>query len=128
MDDLSLVPLLEKGQRPDRDAIFWHYPCYLAGKGIGRGLRMTPASALRMDDWKFLEYFEDGHLELYNLRSDIGEHANLALSNLDETAKLHERMLAWRKLFNAPVPTQLNPKYQLPRNQAGESETPVPSE
>ena len=35
--------------------------------------RATPTGVMRAGDWKLLEFFEDGRLELYNLGSDPGE-------------------------------------------------------
>ena len=59
-------------RRLDRDAIYWHFPGYL---GAGRGTwRTTPGQRRSaVGDWKLMEFFEDGRLELYNLRDDIGE-------------------------------------------------------
>ncbi|MHC4788061.1 MAG: sulfatase, partial [Planctomycetota bacterium] len=60
-DGVSLMPLLKGSQELERDAIFWHYPHY--GNQGG-----TPGSSVRAGDWKLIEFFEDGRLELYNLR------------------------------------------------------------
>ncbi len=64
-----------------------------------------------MGDWKLIEHFEDGRLELYNLKQDIGEDKNLAEEMPDKAKELHHAMRAWRKSINAPVPTKLNPTY-----------------
>jgi hypothetical protein len=61
--------------------------------------------------FKLIEYFEDGALELYNLKDDISEQKNLAELMPEKTKELHKLMLAWRKKVNAPVPTKLNPDY-----------------
>ncbi len=64
-----------------------------------------------MGDWKLIEFFEDGGLELYNLKEDLAESTNLASANPGKVKELHNAMLAWRQRVNAPVPTELNPKY-----------------
>ncbi|MEA3368297.1 MAG: sulfatase, partial [Planctomycetota bacterium] len=51
------------------------------------------------------------HLELYNLRQDIGETTNLAETSPEKAKELHDRLVAWRKKVNAPVPTEPNPKF-----------------
>jgi len=61
-------------------------------------------------DWKLMEFLEDGRLELYNLRDDIGEKNNLAMSMPDKTRELHNRLVAWRKDINAPMPTPNKPQ------------------
>ena len=69
-DGVSLMPLLKNpSAKLDRDALFFHYPHYYA--------TTTPVSAIRQGDWKLLEYFEDHHLELYNLKDDLGELTEL---------------------------------------------------
>ena len=52
-----------------------------------------------------MEYLEDGHLELYNLKDDLGETKNLATTNPDKAKELLERLNAWRKETGAPMPT-----------------------
>ena len=42
-----------------------------------------------MGDWKLIEFFEDGALELYNLKKDLGEENNLAKKIPEKTKELH---------------------------------------
>jgi len=115
LDGLSLVPLLkDPNGKLDREAIFWHFPCYLQGSG-GRDpekpLRTAPAGAIRMGDWKLIEYFEDGGLELFNLKDDISEQHNLSDDMPVKAKQLHDAMEAWRTQVDAPIPTTPNPDY-----------------
>ncbi len=64
-----------------------------------------------MGEWKLIEWFETGRLELYNLKEDIGESNDLSKSNRERLETLHARMKAWRADVSAPVPTVANPKY-----------------
>ena len=102
-DGVSFAGLLRDGTPPARDAIFWHYPHY--GNQGG-----TPGSAIRMGDYKLIDLFEDGRLELYNVRQDIGEEHNLAGTEPGRTAALHRRLRAWREQVEAQIP-QPNPHY-----------------
>jgi len=105
LDGESLVKLLrDPAARLRRDAIFQHFPGYL-GAG-GDTWRTTPVSLVQMGDWKLMEFLEDGHLELYNLRDDLGETKNLAPSNPAKAQELHARLLAWRSEVHAPMPTK----------------------
>ena len=108
LDGESLVKLFrDPAAQLQRDAIFQHFPGYL---GSGPGLwRTTPVSLVQMGDWKLMEYLEDGHLELYNLRTDLSEKKNLAKEMPDKAKELHARLLAWRKAINAPMPTPNQP-------------------
>ena len=113
LDGLSIAPLLRDATASlKREAIFWHFPCYLQGYTPRHGpFRTTPAAAIRMGDWKLIEFFEDGKLELYNLKSDLSEKNNLAQKMPAKTKELHAAMLKWRKSVKAPVPTEKNPLY-----------------
>ena len=64
-----------------------------------------------MGDWKLIEYFEDGTLELYNLAEDLGEEQNLASRLTKRTARMHSMLKVWRRSAAAPVPTEKNPKF-----------------
>ena len=113
LDGLSIAPLLRDATASlDRAALYWHFPCYLQGYTSRHGpFRTTPAAAIRMGDWKLIEFFEDGKLELYNLKSDLSEKNNLAQKMPAKTKELHAAMLKWRKSVKAPVPTEKNPRY-----------------
>ena len=113
LDGRSLMPLLKDASASlGRPALFWHFPAYLQGYTPRHGaFRTTPAAAVRMGDWKLIEYFEDGALELYNLKNDLGEKTNLAELESGKVKELHAAMLKWRKETKAPVPTEKNPGY-----------------
>ncbi len=113
LDGESLMPLMtQKGTLPKR-SLYWHFPIYLQGDCDASDslFRTRPGSVVRVGKWKLHEYFEDGRLELYNLESDIGERENLAKKMPEKAKELHAMLKAWRKEIDAPVPTQLNPKY-----------------
>jgi arylsulfatase A-like enzyme len=105
IDGESLVKLFrDPSASLTRDAIFQHFPGYL---GAGPNTwRTTPVSTIQADEWKLLEFLEDGRLELYNLRDDIGEANNLAVVLPDKANELYSRLVAWRTEVNAPMPTK----------------------
>jgi arylsulfatase A-like enzyme len=105
LDGESLAPLFrDSSARLTRDAIFEHFPGYL---GAGRGFwRTTPVSVIHHGDWKLMEFLEDGRLELYNLRDDLGETNNRARELPEKTQELHARLIAWRAEVKAPMPTK----------------------
>jgi arylsulfatase A-like enzyme len=103
LDGISLAELL-KGERAslDREALYWHFPGYLGASG--QQWRTKPVGVIRSGDWKLMEQFEDGKLELYNLKDDIGETRNLAESEPEKTRELHAKLAAWRKSVGAKMP------------------------
>jgi arylsulfatase A-like enzyme len=102
-DGVSLLPLLKGADSLERDAIFWHYPHY--GNQGG-----TPGSSVRTGDHKLIEFFEDGHIELYNLREDIGEERDLADSEPQVAQQLQDMLVRWREKVQAKIP-EPNPNY-----------------
>lgn len=96
-DGLSLVPLLKQDGSVDRNALFWHFPHY-----HGSGNR--PSGAVRAGDYKLVEWFEDGQVELYNLSDDIGESRDLSDSMPAKTAELTNMLHNWRSAVDARMP------------------------
>ena len=105
LDGESLVPLFRDATASlKRDAIYQHFPGYL---GAGENTwRTTPVGLIEEGDWKLMEFFEDGRLELYNLKDDIGEQKNLATANPEKPKELRAKMSAWREATKAPMPTK----------------------
>jgi len=112
LDGESIVNLLKGAASLKRKAIFWHFPAYLEPYNERqRPWRTTPAGAVRQGDWKLIEFFEDGKVELYNLKDDIGEKNDLAETMPAKAKELQRLLVEWRKSVNAPVPTEKNPLY-----------------
>jgi arylsulfatase A-like enzyme len=108
LDGESLVKLLhDSGAKLQREAIYQHFPGYL-GAGANRW-RTTPVGVVQSGDWKLMEFFEDGRLELYNLRQDLSEGHNRAQEMPEVTRDLHARLQSWREAVGAPMPTPHTP-------------------
>jgi arylsulfatase A-like enzyme len=104
LDGESLVPAFrDPNASLKRDAIYQHFPGYL-GAGANTW-RTTPVATIVAGEWKLMEFFEDNHLELYNLKDDISEQKNLVSEMPDKAKELHAKMLAWRTEIKAPMPT-----------------------
>jgi arylsulfatase A-like enzyme len=113
LDGISLLKLLQGEDVLEPRALYWHFPAYLeAYRGMTGPWRTTPAAAIRSGDYKLIEFFETGELELYNLLDDIGEQVNLGAELPDVVEELHQLMIEWRRSVGAPVPTELNPAYE----------------
>jgi arylsulfatase A len=101
-DGVSIAPLLSGTKTElDRDAIYWHYPHYH---------RTKPYGAIRDGDWKLIEFFEDGKLELFDLKNDPFETKDLAESNPEKAKQLLDKIKVWRSSVNAQMMTP-NPSY-----------------
>jgi len=97
IDGVSLVPLLAGRGGLKRKAIYWHYPHY-----HGSGNR--PSGAVRAGDYKLIEWYEDGAVELYNLRDDLSETKDLAKQMPEKAAELRSMLHKWLKQVKAKMP------------------------
>lgn len=122
LDGVSYKKLLLKRGKGSlrRDDLFWHFPGYLGA--TENTWRTTPVGMIRSGDWKLLEFFEDGRLELYNLRKDLSETRDLAKSNPRKTRELHKKLQSWRKEINAPMPTPNTPSLEPQKASPGKNQ------
>ena len=96
--------------------MYWHFPAYLQSyqrynEQPDPLFRARPCGVIRKGKWKLIEYFEDGRTELFNLENDISESKNLATNQPEIVSSLLSSLRKWRHQVKAPVPTQLNPKF-----------------
>lgn len=117
LDGQSLASVIQgeinKLDRP----LFWHFPIYLQAitkdnENRDPKFRTRPGSVVRYGNYKLHHYFEDGSYELYNLDKDIGEKQNLVDAEIQMTKKMKDMLHNWQKSTNAPIPTELNPKFE----------------
>ena len=93
-DGLSLVELLRDPHTSlGREALYWHLPHYH---------HSTPASAIRQGDWKLIEFFENGAVELYDLSRDLSEQNNLAAAEPARAEALQSALRRWRRAGRRP--------------------------
>jgi arylsulfatase A-like enzyme len=103
VDGLSLVPVMTQGKKLSREALYWHFPCY-----IGRG---TPASAIRLGNYKLIEFFETKTIELYDLSKDPSESKDISRTQPELVDLIYAKLKKWQAETNAPCPTKTNPSY-----------------
>ena len=102
IDGVSLAPLLQGDKEFRRGPIYWHYPHYNAHTPI---TTCTPYGAVREGRYKLVEFYEDGHTELYDLRADIGEANDLSDAMPHKARELLTRLRSWRDSVGAQMPT-----------------------
>ncbi|MCS7024559.1 MAG: sulfatase [Bryobacteraceae bacterium] len=104
LDGVSLAPLLRGSLDGARRDLFWHYPHYSNQGGV-------PCAAIRRGDYKLLEFFEDGRLELFHLTTDPSERRNLVNREASRAKELLNSLRNWRLRVGALLP-QPNPNYE----------------
>ncbi len=77
LDGVSLAPtLLGTGQQAQHEFLYWEFH--------ERGFQQ----AVRMGDWKAIRLKVGGPLELYDLKTDVGEAHNVAADHAEVTARI----------------------------------------
>lgn len=103
LDGISLASALSGGRDPKARDLHWHYPHY-------HNFATRPQGAIRSGDYKLIEFFEDGTVELYDLARDPGERTDLASTEPSITQRLKKRLAAWRASIRARLPTNAPPR------------------
>ncbi|NQT84368.1 sulfatase-like hydrolase/transferase [bacterium] len=93
LDGVSILPVLRNPEaRLKRDELYWHYtlekPHFLGGRSSG---------AIRQGDWKLVEFFDTGEVELYDLAKDVGEKSDMAERRPEKAAELQKLLAKWRE-------------------------------
>lgn len=101
LDGLDLSATWKGGEAPEREALYWHYPHYHRG---------MPGGSIVKGDWKLIEWFETGEVELYHLRKDPSEEHDMAAAMPTIAEDLLEDLRAWRKEVGAQMMSP-NPDY-----------------
>jgi arylsulfatase A-like enzyme len=105
VDGVNLLPTLE-GETLDRP-LYWHYPHY--GNQGG-----APGSAVRLGDYKLIEWSEGNRRELFNVARDEGEQTDLSTAMPEKVQELGDLLTQWRREVGA-TQTAPNPRYDATR-------------
>jgi len=98
VDGSSIMPLITgKGEYDKERPLYWHYPHF--SNQLGK-----PAGAVRVGNYKLVESYETGELDLYDLENDISESKNLSMTMKQKTQELYKLLVQWRKSINANMP------------------------
>ena len=97
IDGRSFAPAL-KAENYDRGPIYWHFPHY-SNHGY-----QSPGGAIRSGQYKLLEYYENGTIQLFDLENDIGEQNDLTASQPEIAQKLKKMLHDWRNEVDAKMP------------------------
>lgn len=102
MDGVSLWPLIT-GEKKSLDPrpLFWHYPLkephFLGGRS---------SAAVQWENWKLVQFYDSGEMELYNLKNDMSETKNVISGHQEIAGELMKKLNAWRKDVGAIVPAR----------------------
>ena len=94
LDGRSILSAFKQRELEERP-IYWHYPHYHHD---------VPSGGIREGAYKLIEFYDDGHVELYNLEADIGEQVNLADEQPERARRMQQQLASWRAEIGADMP------------------------
>ena len=100
LDGESLMSLFRQSDQLKRDAIHFHYPNYAWHRSNRLG------GAIRQGDYKLIEWYDDGSVELYDLARDLGEGRDLSREMPAVASDLKGRLDAWLVRSGAKMPAR----------------------
>jgi arylsulfatase A-like enzyme len=118
LDGVNLASLLKENKPLEPRALYWHYPHY-------HNALSWPGGAIRDGDWKLVESYDTGRLELFNLAQDPGESTNLTDREPARVKELASKLADWRSSVGAQMLTP-NPHYS-PNPQASNGSITLPA-
>jgi arylsulfatase A-like enzyme len=89
LDGVSFAGALARKSPFPKRSLFWHFPHY-----TNQGSR--PGGAMRDGDWLYVEYYDAGQEELYDLKHDPGQTRNLASNAPARVASMRAVLAEWR--------------------------------
>jgi arylsulfatase A len=108
IDGKNITPLLMQKGKFERETIFWHFPHY-------RG-NIFPYSIIRKGDYKLIKRYDGKRFELFDLRNDLSEIADLSDSLPGKVNELNIVLERWLKETGARIPVP-NPEYHEPEDE-----------
>ncbi|NWK54545.1 sulfatase [Verrucomicrobiaceae bacterium N1E253] len=118
LDGESLLPIFDGKGKLKRDALFWHIASYQGNPSNAKNDTWTrPCSIIRTDQYKFVQEYENGTFELYDLRKDRSEKKNLAGDLPEVVSRLKKKLDTWLKDMDAVIPNEPNPNYDPSRGE-----------
>ncbi len=81
----------------ERGPIFFHFPHFSGQNGY-------PAGAVREGDWKLVETFETGQIELFNIAEDISEGTDVSKKYPNKAEHMYNLLKNWQNSVDAQMP------------------------
>lgn len=103
LDGISIAPVLKGDHKPITRTLYWHYPLpkphFLGGRSAG---------AIRSGDYKLIDYFDNGQVQLFNLADDLGEQNDLSEKLPVKRTELLNQLRHWREKTISTSATSAN--------------------
>jgi arylsulfatase A-like enzyme len=109
-EGVNIVPLVKgKNKLPEKRALYWYFPHY-----SNHGMQ-SPGAAIRIGDYKLIEYFENKTIQLFNLKEDTGEQDDISSSNPKKVKELYDTLHKWQESVGVES-MNINPDWEENKN------------
>jgi len=88
----SILPVLQQKENWADRTVYWH-----ASHARPRNTGDSKSSAIRKGDYKLIDFYEKGKVELYNLKKDPSEQQDLSKQMPEKKAELMRALQKWKK-------------------------------
>ncbi len=95
VDGKSFLPVLQQKENWTNRTVYWHEP-HARPRNTGE----SKASAIRMGDYKLIDFYKQEKVELYNIKKDISEQHDLSDEMPEKKAQLLQQLRKWKKENN----------------------------
>ena len=92
VDGKSFLAVLKEKEKWANRTVYWH-----ASHARPRNTGDSEASAIRMGDYKLIDFYKQGKVELYNIKKDISEQHDLSEKMPEKKAQLLQKLQKWKK-------------------------------
>ena len=92
-------------------ALIFHYPNFFGQPDRAKPYGERPHSAIRLENYKLIKYWDNDERLLFDLGRDIGERENLVLKMPEKAEDLHRRLMEYLQSVDAEMPSG-SPKTQ----------------
>ena len=92
VDGKSLLPVLLQNENWANRTIFWH-----ASHARPRNTGDSKSSAIRMGDYKLIDFYKQEKTELYNIKNDISEQHDLSKEMPKKKTQLLQKLREWKQ-------------------------------
>ena len=93
-DGKSFLPVLKEKEEWNDRTVFWH-----SSKARPKNTGDTKSSAIRVGDYKLINWYEEGRTELYNIVEDPSESKNISDLKPKLTEQLLNELNNWKANF-----------------------------
>lgn len=112
IDGRTFLPVLkDPDYKDDERALIWHIPNKWQPED-GPGINYK--SAIRQGDWKLIYDLRTTRSELYHLKKDIGETADVAKENPEQVRRLSAMLSTQLRKWKAPMPVSITTGKPVP--------------